>query len=530
VTGETGAGKTMLTEALGLVLGGRGDAALVGPGAAEAYVEATFALAPGALDDEAFAGVRDLVPEDEDDTLVVARRVTADGRGRALVLGRAATRGALEAAGERLVGVVSQHEARALVRPAVQRSLLDAAAGPKQAERLVAMAAAWRALGLARAARERAESDAGSVDALADELRGLVERVDAVDPQVGEDERLRAERERLRHADLLLRAAHAALELLNPEEGEGAVASGSRAVRELDDVVDHDPALAPVVAELRDAQVRLEEAARSVREYAEAVEHDPVRLDEVEGRLAALRELADRHGSLEGALLAAEAARVRLSELTGGEAALERLRAEEQRAWTHATERAEALGAARRKAAKPFARAIEAHLADLGMADAQVELEVESVPLGPGGAEAVRLLVAPNPGHRPAPVADAASGGELSRIALAIRVAAHDARSSRTLVFDEIDAGVGGRTARAVGEKLRTLAQDTQVICVTHLPQIAALADRHFRVVKEPGDPTVARIDRLAGPEVDEELARMLGAEPGAQEGLDLARALRGAA
>ena len=526
VTGETGAGKTVLTEALGLVLGTRGDAAMVGPAAAEAYVEASFALPPGALDDDAFAGLRELVPDDEEN-LVVARRVAADGRSRALVVGRSATRAALEAAGERLVGVVSQHEARALVRPAVQRALLDAAAGEAQAERVAAMAAAWRALGLARSARERGEADAGSADALAAELGALVEQVEAVDPQPGEEEALLGERARLRHADALIGAAFAAGGLLTPDDGEGAVALAGRAVRELEAVADHDPALAALAEELRDAEVRLEEAAREVRAYAGGLEHDPARLDAVEARLSALRDLAMRHGSVEGALAAAADARERLDGLTHGEGALERLRTEEERAVAHAAACAHKLGRARRKAAGPFARAIEAHLADLGMADARVVVEVESAPLGASGGDAVRLLVAPNPGHAPAPVAEAASGGELSRIALAIRVAAHDARAARTLVFDEVDAGVGGLTARAVGEKLRTLASSTQVVCVTHLPQIAALADRHFRVVKEPGEPTVARIERLAGREVDDELARMLGADPGAPEGLELARALR---
>jgi DNA repair protein RecN (Recombination protein N) len=412
----------------------------------------------------------------------------------------------------------------------VQRSLLDAAVGPEQAQRLAAMAAAWRALALARGARERAEAEAGSIEELVDELRGTVERYDALAPEPAEDERLRGERERLRHADALQRAAQGALALLAPEDGEGAVALAGRAVRELDGAAGHDPALARLVEELRDAEVRLEEAGRSVRAYAEGVEHEPARLEAVEARLAALADLAGRHGSLAAAAAAAEDARLRLADLDAGAGPVARYVEEERRAAQHAASCADALRAARRAAAPAFARAVEAHLADLGMADAEVEVQVTETPLGPTGADAVRLLVAPNPGHAPAPVADAASGGELSRIALAIRVAAHDARSARTLVFDEVDAGVGGLTARAVGEKLRDLARETQVVCVTHLPQIAALADRHFRVVKSAGDPTVAHIERLAGPAVDEELARMLGADPGAQEGLDLARALRGAA
>ena len=423
--------------------------------------------------------------------------------------------------------MVSQHEARALVRPAVQRGLLDASAGRKQADRVAAMAAAWRALGLARAARERAQAEAGTADAVAAELAELVARVDALAPEPGEDEALLAERERLRHADALTRAAHGAAALLSPDDGEGAVALAGRAVRELEAAAAHDPALEALVEELRDGALRLDEAARSVRAYAEDVEHDPGRLDAVEARLGALRALAERHGSLDDLLAAAGEARARLADLADGAHGLGRLEQEERRAAAHADACADALSAARRKAVAAFARAIQGHLADLGMHEAEVEIEVTEASLGATGRDAVRLLVAPNPGHAPAPVADAASGGELSRIALAIRVAAHDRESARTLVFDEVDAGVGGLTARAVGEKLRALAAGTQVVCVTHLPQIAALAERHFRVAKKPGQPTVARIERLHGSAVDEELARMLGAEPGAPEGLELARALR---
>ena len=188
------------------------------------------------------------------------------------------------------------------------------------------------------------------------------------------------------------------------------------------------------------------------------------------------------------------------------------------------------LRAAREDGAPRFAAAVEQHLADLGMGDARVEVGLLLQALGPSGADEVRILVASNPGLPAAPVAQTASGGELSRLTLAIRVAAHERGRVRTLVFDEIDAGVGGRTARAVAEKLATLAETAQVVCVTHLPQIAARADRHFRVVKEPGDPTVTRIERVDGGAVEEELARMLGAEPGSREALELARSLRAGA
>ena len=256
LTGETGAGKTIITGALDLALGGRTDSSLVGPAAAEAYVEAAFALPPGMLAREAFDGVRDLAG-DEDEPLVLARRVSADGRSRALACGRATTRAALQAAGEELVSVVSQHEARALTRPAVQRALLDGFAGPKQAERLQAMAAAWHELAEARRALAAAESDAAGADRLIGDLGDLVARVEAVAPEPGEGDRLRAERERLRHADVLLQAAGGAAHLLEPDDGDGAVTAAARAERALSDAEGFDPELAALGGELRDALVRL---------------------------------------------------------------------------------------------------------------------------------------------------------------------------------------------------------------------------------------------------------------------------------
>jgi DNA repair protein RecN (Recombination protein N) len=527
LTGETGAGKTIITGALDLALGGRTDSSLVGPTAPEAYVEAAFALPPGMLAREAFEGVRDLAGED-DEPLVLARRVSADGRSRALACGRATTRAALQAAGEELVSVVSQHEARALTRPAVQRALLDGFTGPEQTERLQAMAAAWHDLADARRALAAAESDAAGADRLIGDLGDLVARVEAVAPEAGEGDRLRTERDRLRHADALLQAAGGAAHLLEPDDGDGAVTAAARAERALSDAEGFDAELAALGGELRDALVRLEEVARSLHGYAAGIEHDPARLEEVEARLEQLDDLVRRHGSIEEALRAADEARGRLDRLGRRDTELARLQQAEEAAWAAVRSAADALSTARRAAAPPFARAIEAQLADLGMAEARVDVRIASRDPGPHGADDVQLLVAANPGGAVGSVAETASGGELSRISLAIRVAAQERSGVPMMVFDEVDAGVGGRTARAVGEKLAALAQTAQVICITHLAQVAALADHHFRVVKEPGDPTVTRVERLAGDAVDAELARMLGGEEDSEEALQLARSLRG--
>ncbi len=351
LTGETGAGKTIVTGALDLALGGRTDSSLVGPNGPEAYVEAAFALPPGMLAREAFDGVRELAGE-EDEPLILARRVTADGRGRALACGRATTRAALAAAGEELVSVVSQHEARALTRPAVQRTLLDGFAGPKQVDRLHAMADAWHGLAEARRALAAAESDAAGADRLIDDLGDLVRRVDAVAPEPGESERLRAERERLRHADALLQAAGGAAHLLEPTDGDGAVTSVGLAERALAAAEGFDPELATIGGELRDALVRLEEVARSLHGYAAGVESDPARLEQLEGRLELLDDLARRHGSVEGALQAADEARDRLERLGNRDTELVRLREAETAAAGVVRKAADDLSTARRRPAR----------------------------------------------------------------------------------------------------------------------------------------------------------------------------------
>ncbi len=526
ITGETGAGKTILAGALGLVLGAKGEAGLVGPHAEQVEVEATFRITEDMLRDDAFEGVRELV-DDVDDGLLVSRRLGADGRGRTLVQGRSATRGALEDAGGRLVGVVSQHESRRLAKPAAQRAILDAFGGEKQAEKVAAMGAAWRALVAARTAREQAETEAAGLAGRISELEGIAERLAELQPRVGELDELEAERQRLRYADVLAEGTSGAAALLSPDDGAGALGLTGEAERAVRAAADRDPELTQVADELREAVIRLEEASRSLHAYADGIEHDPARLEQVEARLDRLTDLVRRHGSLEEAIAAGEEADRLLAVARGDAGGLDAVRAAEAKAQADAAAAAAALTKARATLGPKLAKAVQGHLADLGMGDAAVEIELVERELGAAGADEVRILLAPNPGLRPAPIADAASGGELSRVALALRVAAHDRDAVPTLVFDEVDAGVGGATAVAVGQKLRELAGSTQVIVITHLAQIAALADRHYRVLKVAGDPTETTIDVLDDDGVDAELARMLGGDASAAEALELARRLR---
>jgi len=326
---------------------------------------------------------------------------------------------------------------------------------------------------------------------------------------------------------VLAEGTSGAAALLSPDDGAGALGMTGEAERAVRAAADRDPELAPIADELREAVIRLEEASRSLHAYADGIEHDPARLEQVEARLDRLTDLVRRHGSLDEAIAAGEEAERLLAVARGDAGGLDAVRAAEAAAQAAAVEAAVALTKARATLGPKLAKAVQGHLADLGMADAAVEIDLAERDLGVSGADEVRILLAPNPGLKPAPIADAASGGELSRVALALRVAAHDRDAVPTLVFDEVDAGVGGATAVAVGQKLRELAGSTQVIVITHLAQIAALADRHYRVLKVAGDPTETTIEVLDDGGVDAELARMLGGDASATEALELARKLR---
>ena len=508
ITGETGAGKTILAQAIGLLLGAKGDAGFVGPGAEEAYVEAEFELPPGLLEEEGLDALAELQPEDEDG-LVLARRVFADGRTRAYAWGRSAAREDLAAAGERLIAMSGQFEQRRLARPSYQLGVLDAFCGEEQLRLRADLRVAWRGL---MAARQRHEELSQGVDAeksrLA-ELRALVEDTEGLAAD-GEDS-LRAERERLRHVGELAEAANAAVDALAPEEGEGAAGLAGRAERSLATVTEIAPELARAAGELRDSELRLGEAASELRRFLDTLEAEPDRLEQVEAGLERIAD-AKRRFRCEsyGELLArAVEARVELAALDEGadplSAASDALAAAEE----EVRDLSDRLRASRRKALGPFAKAVEAELHGIGLGDGEFRAELDEREPGPSGADKAKFLIRPNAGLPFAPVAETASGGELSRIALAIAAVA----GGETMVFDEIDAGIGGQTAHAVGETLRRLGERAQVITITHLPQIASLADKHFSVEKIPGDPTHTRIEQLDEEQRQEEIRRMLGGQ-----------------
>ncbi len=445
--------------------------------------------------------------------LVAARRVFADGRSRAYAWGRAAVREDVAALVERLIAMSGQFEQRRLSRPAHQLELLDAFAGDEQLARRREAAAAWRALQAARRHRDALSSDAGERARRIAELEALVAAAEGLAPSTEDD--LRAERERLRHAESLADAAARAAETIAPEQadGEGAADLASRAAHALDPVASLAAELDEAAAAIRDSAERLREVSSNLRGFLASLDAEPGRLEAIEERLGRIGDAKRRFGVAGAGELveAAIAAGAELELLREGADPLAAAEEELARAAGAYRALAEALRAGRRESAVPFAAAALSELGALGLGDGELELELGERPDGPTGTDGVTFLIRPNPGLPLAPVATTASGGELSRIALALRSAAHARAGEPTIVFDEIDAGIGGRTAHAVAESLRRLAETTQVITITHLPQIASVADRHFRVEKIPGDPTHTRIELLSERERHDELERMLG-------------------
>jgi len=507
ITGETGAGKTILAQAIGLLLGARGDAALVGPDGNEAYVEAELELPAHFFEDEELQALAELRPVDEDG-LVLARRVFADGRTRAYAWGRSAAREDTAAAAERLIAMSGQFEQRRLARPSYQLDLLDAFAGEEQAKRRSELRVAWRELAAARRRHEELTQGAAAAETRLAELRALVEDT-GLEPDT--ETSLRAERERLRHVTELAAAASAAGEALSPDEGEGAAGLVALAERSLAPLERLAPELERAGNELRDVELRLRETASDLHAFLASLEAEPDRLEHVESELERIADVRRRHRceTYEELLARAAEAKAELDALEGGadpsQAAAEALREAEQRVERLSSE----LHEAREQAAAPFGEAVARELQGIGLGEGEFQAVLDAADPGPTGLDRISFLIRPNAGLPFAPVAETASGGELSRIALAIAAVG----GGETLVFDEIDAGIGGRTAHAVGETLQRLAERAQVVTITHLPQIASVAERHFRVEKVPGDPTHTRIEALDEGERRDELTRMLGGE-----------------
>jgi DNA repair protein RecN (Recombination protein N) len=521
ITGETGAGKTILAHSLDLLMGGKARPQIVRPGAEEAWVEGSFDLPEGLLGEPEMAELAARLPGGAEE-VVLGRRVSAAGRTAAFVAGRSATAADLKLLGGRLLAFYGQHEHRKLTIGSAQAEVLDGFAGPKHLALLDRYREAHReALLLEAELAELRERD-GSRERDLDLFRYELSEIETVEPDPDEIEELAAERERLRHAEGLREAAAGAAESATGDDA-GAAGAIAAAGSLLDAVGGVDPKLDAIAARLAALSVELSDVASELRAYLDGVDSDPERLGAIEERLGEIDRLTRKHGGeIDSVLAHAERCRAEIERLESSEVRF----AEVEKALAQATGRraklAKELSRGRADAAGGLSERVATELDRLAMAGATLEIVLEAHPeeFGPNGAEAIELRLAPNPGIEAAPLRDAASGGELSRVMLALTGLGAGAGAG-TLVFDEIDAGIGGRTARTVGERLRDIAENRQVICITHLPQVASLASTHFRLEKDRGEPARATVQQLDGESVVEEIRRMLGGGDGDGDAAD---------
>jgi DNA repair protein RecN (Recombination protein N) len=506
LTGETGAGKTMVTVGLALAIGGRATAALVRTGSPAARVQARFDAGPEAGTEVAGWA--------EDGEVVLARTVAAEGRGSARIGGQIATASTLAALGADLVEVHGQHQAQRLLSAATQTAFCDRFAGDAHVVALAVYREAFDRLRLARAELAELSVAARDRERELDLLAYQVREIEAVGPVPGERQALGLEEGRLAHVEKLIARTGEAEAALAGDDGlvDGA-ASAAAALR---DTADTDPGARPLADRAASLAAETAELSHDVRAYREALEADPARLQEIRERIQALVSLERKYGDTEDEVLEfLDRASDRLAALAGADDRREALTAEVDALTASAAERAATVTAGRAAAAPALASAIEAELQELGMESSVVRADLVLLDEpGPGGAERIELLLSPGAGQAPLSLARAASGGELSRTMLACRSVLADLDAVPTLVFDEVDAGIGGRAGLAVGRRLARLAEDRQVLVVTHLPQIACFADRQFQVTKEGGAATV-RV--LADGERVEEIARMLAGLPGGE-------------
>jgi len=520
VTGETGAGKSILVDALELVLGARGRPEVVRTGAEQAEVEALFDVsdAPAVRAQVAEAGLGETAGEE----LLVRRVVQAGGRTRAYVNGRLATAAQLADIAGELADISSQHEHHMLVDPSTHAGYLDAFA--ELGELRAACATQYEALSHATLALEAARAEAAGRGEREDLLRFQIAEIDEMGLAAGEEAPLREERERLRHAHRLASVAGAAEDALYARDASVSEEL-ARIAAEVTDAARLDRSLEEVATQLDAARAQVEEAARELGRYARGVTADPDRLAEIDERLDRLGRLKRKYGgSVEAVLEHRARAGAELERLEHHEERIAALEREHAQAYERAARAARELSTKRKAAATKLATAMSKELGSLGMGGAKIvvdvaqieggrgDLVVDGARLTPSGIDRVEFLIAPNKGEEARPLRKIASGGELSRAMLAVKrvLAAHG--PGGLYVFDEVDAGVGGAVAEVIGRKLRDVARHHQVVCITHLPQIAVFADAHYRVRKDvTGGRTRSAIDKLGAADRLEEIARMLG-------------------
>ena len=529
ITGETGAGKTMLLSAVDLLLGGKADPALVRNGAERSQVEGRFYDVGEVATQRALDAGADL----EDGALILGRTIVSAGRSRAFLGGRSVPSSVLAEVGNHLVTVHGQADQARLRSAARQREVVDEFAGPAHAVVLAQLRQAHALVRKAEDALNASQANARTRRLEVLSLTTALEEIDAVEPQPGEDIALREEADRLDNTEALRSSAEQARANLTGSEGGmlGAVGLLEAASRELGKALEVDPSVSEVAAQLAEAALTVAALDSEVGRYLGSLEADPTRLDRVHARRAVLGTLARTYGvpwaertdldppagSVDAVITWAAAARARLDELTGPGQDTESL----ARHLAEVTRQRDALAAevtrARTTAAEALAAAVTSELAGLAMASSVIHVELTPIPPTSHGAEDVAILLTPHPGAPARPLGQGASGGELSRVMLALEVSLAAARGDAaggTFIFDEVDAGIGGRTASQVGARLAALSRTAQVIVVTHLAQVAAYADRQIVVAKGMGDGlTLTQVRTVEDDEREQELARMLSGE-----------------
>ena len=533
LTGETGAGKTMVLNALGLLLGSRSDASSIRKGQDQAFVEGRWLLPKAAADRIIASGI-----EIEQDELILSRSVSTEGRSRATVSGRSVPVGILSEIGEQLVVVHGQSDQIRLKSTAAQREALDQFAGADLASLLIEYAEVFSSWKQISARLENLTQESSSRAREADEIRSAVEELTKLDPKPGEDQELAELAEKLTHLEELRIAASNAHEELSSEsfdDSRDAITSIGKARRALEQVSAHDPELEKLAEQLKEIGFSLNETAANISGYIAGLDSDgAAELERVQSRRAELTSAMRKYGpTLEEVISYLANSGTRLLDLDSSDEAIEKLVSEKKALGEKAQELAEKISSTRTKAAAELSSAVTAELAALAMTGASLEVQVSKLSeLSAHGFDQVALLLSAYPGAEARPIGKGASGGELSRIMLAIEVVLAKSELAPTFIFDEVDAGVGGAAATEVGKRLAMLAKNAQVIVVTHLPQVAAFASRHLRVLKsQTASFTATDVVKLEGEAVVEELARMLSglseSETGkshAKELLDLAQ------
>lgn len=515
LTGETGAGKSIIIDALGLALGGRAGADLVRTGASKATVEAVFDLAHAPAEVRKRLADAGLEGDAEEDTLLVARELSrAGGKSQCRINGRLMPVAVLKEIAEGLVDVHGQHEHQSLLASDRHVDILDNWGGKDALALRAEVAALHSGVNALKREREQLRTDARERARMLDLYRFQQDEIAAANLQSGEEEELVADRSRLANSEKLsAAAADAYAKLSGGERGAGALDSLNAALSAVEHAAALDENLSALAETLQSAVSYAEDAARELRVYQESVEFNPERLEEIEARLDLIRSLKRKYGeTLDEIISYGEELTSKLDALENSEAREEELTAAIAKSEDKLSSAAGRLTKARRKASQNFAAGIARELADLGMAATQFEVSIEPQPMTGKGADRVEFLLSPNPGEPLRPLAKIASGGEMSRIMLAMKSVLARTGAIPTMIFDEIDVGVGGRTAQTIGDKLEALAKGAQVMCITHLPQIASRAGTHFFIEKQVHEGrTTVSVAPLDSEGRIEEIARMLG-------------------